>query len=172
MIHLGLTDSLAVACRPSFFETCGILVTKSGIEPESSVLQGGVLTTGPPGKSLWLAINVTLSIVAVFGCIIVFSSHSVWVILKNVNQQSLPCLKSINVRMKYFLWCLLLIFNITITVPYETLKGPPGAGPCPPVDISLLPQSPPSLAPQGHSCSAVCPCRVLLQVLARVAPFY
>ena len=74
--------------------------------------------------------------------------------------------------MKYFLWCLLLIFNITIIVPYETLEGPPSTGPCPPVDISLLPPSPPSLASQGHSCSAVCPRPILLQVLARAAPFY
>ena len=32
-------------------EACGILVSPTGIEPVSSVLQGEVLTTEPPGKS-------------------------------------------------------------------------------------------------------------------------
>ena len=31
---------------------CGILVPRPGIEPASSALEGGFLTTGPPGKSL------------------------------------------------------------------------------------------------------------------------
>ena len=31
---------------------CGILVSQAGIEPVSPVLEGGFLTTGPPGKSL------------------------------------------------------------------------------------------------------------------------
>ena len=32
-------------------EACGILVPQPGIEPASSALEGGVLTTGAPGKS-------------------------------------------------------------------------------------------------------------------------
>ena len=31
---------------------CGILVPRPGIEPASPALEGGFLTTGPPGKSL------------------------------------------------------------------------------------------------------------------------
>ena len=41
------------ACRPHCPAACGILVPSPGIEPASSALQGGVLTTGPPGKSLF-----------------------------------------------------------------------------------------------------------------------
>ena len=33
---------------------CGILVPRPGIEPESVALVGGFLTTGPPGKSLYM----------------------------------------------------------------------------------------------------------------------
>ena len=33
-------------------EACGILMSWPGIEPTSPTLEGGVLTTGPPGKSL------------------------------------------------------------------------------------------------------------------------
>ena len=33
---------------------CGTLVLWPGIEPTSSTLKGSVLTTGPPGKSLFL----------------------------------------------------------------------------------------------------------------------
>ena len=32
--------------------TCGILVAQPGIEPVAPALEGGFLTTGPPGKSL------------------------------------------------------------------------------------------------------------------------
>ena len=32
---------------------CGILVHQPGIEPMSPALEGGFLTTGPPGKSLY-----------------------------------------------------------------------------------------------------------------------
>ena len=31
--------------------TAGIIVPRPGIEPESPALEGGFLTTGPPGKS-------------------------------------------------------------------------------------------------------------------------
>ena len=33
-------------------EACGILVPQPGIEPEPPALEGEVLTTEPPGKSL------------------------------------------------------------------------------------------------------------------------
>ena len=35
------------------FVPCGILVPQSGIKPAPSTLEGRVLTTGPPGKSLF-----------------------------------------------------------------------------------------------------------------------
>ena len=35
-------------------EACGILAPQPGIEPAPPVLEGEVLTTGPPGKSLVL----------------------------------------------------------------------------------------------------------------------
>ena len=34
-------------------EVCGILVPQPGIEPTAPALEGEVLTTGQPGKSLW-----------------------------------------------------------------------------------------------------------------------
>ena len=33
-------------------EACGILAPRPGIEPAPTALEGEVLTTGPPGKSL------------------------------------------------------------------------------------------------------------------------
>ena len=33
-------------------KACGILVSRLGIEPSPPALEGKVLTTGPPGKSL------------------------------------------------------------------------------------------------------------------------
>ena len=33
-------------------KACGILLPQPGIEPTLPALQGGVLTAGPPGKSL------------------------------------------------------------------------------------------------------------------------
>ena len=36
----------------SYSEAHGVLVPRPGIDPESPALQGGFLTTGPPGKSL------------------------------------------------------------------------------------------------------------------------
>ena len=39
-------------------QACGILVSPPGIEPTSPALQGRLLTTGPPGKSLkWYSVN-------------------------------------------------------------------------------------------------------------------
>ena len=47
----GLSSSV---WRLSFSLACGILVTQPGTEPASAALQGRFLTTGPPGKSLFL----------------------------------------------------------------------------------------------------------------------
>jgi hypothetical protein len=51
---IGLHQVLVVACqlrlsRPASYE---IFVPQPRIEPVSSTLQGGLFTTGPPGKSL------------------------------------------------------------------------------------------------------------------------
>ena len=46
-------DSVAVVCRFSCPAACGILVPWSEIQPAFPALEGGFLTTGPPGKSLW-----------------------------------------------------------------------------------------------------------------------
>ena len=48
---LELEGSVVAAHRPSYLMACGILVLQSGIKPVYPVLQGGLLTTGPPGKS-------------------------------------------------------------------------------------------------------------------------
>ena len=37
---------------PLAYEACGILAPQPGIEPTSPALEGEVLTTGPPGKSM------------------------------------------------------------------------------------------------------------------------
>ena len=47
------TDSLVVVHRTSFSAACGILVLRPGIKPVFPALQGGLLITGPPGKSLF-----------------------------------------------------------------------------------------------------------------------
>ena len=43
--------SVVVACVLSCPAACGILVPQPGIKPASPALEGGYLTTGPPGKS-------------------------------------------------------------------------------------------------------------------------
>ena len=44
-------------------EACGILAPRPGIEPSPPALEGEVLTTGPPGKSLyWVSLVVFLEI--------------------------------------------------------------------------------------------------------------
>ena len=48
--------SVVVALWLSCSSACGILVHLPGIEPWSPALQGGFLTTGPPGKSHQLEI--------------------------------------------------------------------------------------------------------------------
>ena len=47
-------DSLVVVCGISRSMACGILIPQPGIEPVYPALQGGILTAGPPGKSLSL----------------------------------------------------------------------------------------------------------------------
>ena len=37
---------------------CGTLVPRPGLEPTPPALEGGVLTTGPPGKSLLITVEV------------------------------------------------------------------------------------------------------------------
>ena len=60
--HLSVkfTHSLLVAWGLSCSAACGILVPWPGIKPTSLALQGGVLTTGPPGKSSHMKFFVTL----------------------------------------------------------------------------------------------------------------
>ena len=46
-----LLHSVLVVAQGSLIAACGILVPWPVIEPMSSALQGGFLTTGSPGKS-------------------------------------------------------------------------------------------------------------------------
>ena len=39
-------------------QACGILASQPGIEPTPHELEGEVLTTGPPGKSLWVLLFI------------------------------------------------------------------------------------------------------------------
>ena len=50
--------SVVVAHGLSCPVACGILVPRPGIEPVSPALQDGFLTTGPPGKSLEIALMI------------------------------------------------------------------------------------------------------------------
>ena len=43
--------SVVVACGLSCPAACGLLVPQPGIKPASPALEGGFLTTGPPGKA-------------------------------------------------------------------------------------------------------------------------
>ena len=47
---IAALSSLVVVCVFTCPMACGILVPRPGIEPVSSALEGGFLTTGPPGK--------------------------------------------------------------------------------------------------------------------------
>ena len=51
---LRCTSSVVVACGLSCPRAYGILVPQPGIEPVSPALEGRFLTTGPPGKSLFV----------------------------------------------------------------------------------------------------------------------
>ena len=50
----GLWDMGAAARRPSCSAACRISVPRPEIKPKSPALQGRFLTTGPPGKSLYI----------------------------------------------------------------------------------------------------------------------
>ena len=54
-LQLQAAGSVAVAHKLSCLVVCGILVPQPGIEPASSVLEGGFLTTELPRKSSALA---------------------------------------------------------------------------------------------------------------------
>ena len=47
---LGLEGSVVASCGRHCSTACGILIPQAGIKPISLALQGGFLTTGPPGK--------------------------------------------------------------------------------------------------------------------------
>ena len=46
---------------------CGILVPRPGAEPVSPALEGVFLTTGSPGKSLWLVLRPFDTTIEIFG---------------------------------------------------------------------------------------------------------
>ena len=59
---LECAGSVVAACRLSCPTARGILVPQPGIEPASPALEGGFLTTGPPGKSLcWSGVSWVVS---------------------------------------------------------------------------------------------------------------
>ena len=53
MAFLSLYNIASVLCLGFGREAIEILALRPGIEPTPSSLEGGFLTTGPPGKSLW-----------------------------------------------------------------------------------------------------------------------
>ena len=57
------SDTILLLFMLWFFghEECGIFIPQPGIEPASPVLDGEVLTTGPPGKPLssFLIVNIS-----------------------------------------------------------------------------------------------------------------
>ena len=57
---LSSCDAQAPEHEGSVAVTCGILVTRPGIEPTSPELQGVFLTTGPPEKFLYHSFRITL----------------------------------------------------------------------------------------------------------------
>ena len=59
LMYLFFLTALALYCGSglSFPTACGILVPQPGTEPSSPALEGGFLTTGPPGKSPYLSYN-------------------------------------------------------------------------------------------------------------------
>ena len=58
--HVGSRAHSSVVARqgPSCPKACGILVPQPGNKPASPALKGSFLTTGPPGKSLYLFSSV------------------------------------------------------------------------------------------------------------------
>ena len=72
------------------WEACGILTPRPGMEPAPPALEGGVPTTGPPGKSLVALLNANISICF---CIMFFSSSGVGTLLSSpLLQQLAECL--------------------------------------------------------------------------------
>ena len=59
LFYFYFLSALALFCGPGLScpTACGILVPQPGIEPSSPELEGGFLTTGPPGKSPYLSFN-------------------------------------------------------------------------------------------------------------------
>ena len=54
-VFIEFVNNIASILCFGFFgrKACGILVPQPGVEPEPPVLEGEVLTTGPPGNSLF-----------------------------------------------------------------------------------------------------------------------
>ena len=58
ILHITLHFQDSLDCTFWVFfgqEACGILAPQPGIEPTAPALEGGFLTTGPPGKAHFLA---------------------------------------------------------------------------------------------------------------------
>ena len=53
LFHMSTRASLVALCGFNCLPTCGILVPGPGIEPTCPALDGGFLTTGPAGESLF-----------------------------------------------------------------------------------------------------------------------
>ena len=85
-------------------DACGILAPWPGIKPTTPVLEGKVLTTGPPGKSRWAFIYIALlslsffSLHFLFWLIYVFSVFLKYVkfVLKKTSRQAI---------FFFFFWC-------------------------------------------------------------------
>ena len=75
-------------------KACGILVPQPGIRPTSFVLEGKVLTTGPPGKSLdiFKPICMILSEVCISYSILVLRKYPLN-FLTNISLKLLKCYK-------------------------------------------------------------------------------
>ena len=71
--HKGF--SLVVALGLSCPVACGILVPQPGIEPESPALEGGFLTTRPPGKSI---VKVFNDLFANRACLLLYPRFLAW----------------------------------------------------------------------------------------------
>ena len=64
-------------------EVCGILVAWPGLEPTPPALEGKVLTTGPPGKSLWFLLCFFLTSLLEYDC---FTMVCQFLLYNKVNQ--------------------------------------------------------------------------------------
>ena len=93
--------SVVVAHGLSCLAACGILVPWPGIEPVSPALEGGILTTGPTGKS---------------------PSFYIWLVFISLESSpnSLPvgwCLLNILIHIRGFHFCLWAASPVTIDSP-------------------------------------------------------